>query len=142
MLDLDTVAWEPGMVAVPRAPADAIADVGAFCRGSDRWVVEGCYADLVTAALEFQPLLLFLNPGEAQCLANCRARPWEPHKYSSKSEQDRLLEYLLGWVSEYYTREGPMSLRAHRACFDAYQGPKIEFDAQPELSPDLLASLP
>ena len=95
-------------------------------------MLEGCYASLVQAALEFSPFLLFLNPGVGQCLANCRARPWEMHKYSSKDEQDERLAFLLRWVQEYYTRDGDMSLAAHRACFDAYHGPKEELGAQCE----------
>jgi adenylate kinase family enzyme len=82
LLDLDTVAWEPGQIAVARSPLSAQADVRAFCAGHERWVVEGCYASLVNVALEFIPQLLFLNPGEQQCLENCRARPWERHKYA------------------------------------------------------------
>ncbi len=94
-LDLDTVAWEPGKVAVPRSPADALADVRAFCEAQDRWVVEGCYAPLVEATLPYSPTLLFLEPGVEACLSNCRSWPWEPHKYTSKQEQDNHLNFLL-----------------------------------------------
>jgi len=128
-LDLDTIAWEPGKIAVAR-PADlAASDVRAFC-SRERWVVEGCYASLINVALEFSPFLVFLNPGEAQCLENCRARPWESHKYASKQEQDERLEFLLSWVREYYSRDGDMSLAGHRACFDAYSGRKVELTSQ------------
>lgn len=133
MLDLDTVAWEPGQIAVARSPAAAIADVRGFCEDHDHWVVEGCYATLVGAALEFSPLLLFLNPGEWQCRANCRARPWESHKYASKAEQDERLSFLLSWVNEYYTREGELSLSGHRRCYDSYAGPKVEVTSALEL---------
>jgi adenylate kinase family enzyme len=125
VLDLDAVAWEPGRVAVPRAPADAMRDVASFCGGAARWVVEGCYASLVGAALRYGPILLFLDPGVEACLANCRERPWEPHKYASKAEQDERLAFLLSWVEEYYRREGEMSLGAHRSLFEAYAGPKL-----------------
>lgn len=133
LLDLDTVAWERGQTAVPRSPAAAKADVRAFCFGHENWVVEGCYASLVNVALESSPLLLFLNPGEEQCLTNCRSRPWESHKYASKDEQDERLAFLLSWVREYYTRDGDMSLLEHRACFDVYSGPKEELKTQREL---------
>ena len=133
LLDLDMVAWEPGQIAVARSPEVAKADVRAFCSGHEHWVLEGCYASLVNVALEYSPLLLFLNPGEEQCLMNCRARPWEAHKYASKKEQDERLAFLLSWVSEYYTRSGDMSLSAHRACFDAYSGDKEELRIQCEL---------
>jgi hypothetical protein len=63
MLDLDTVAWEPGKIAVARDPAVAAGDVHAFCLASDQWVVEGCYATLVRTALTHSPVLIFLEPG-------------------------------------------------------------------------------
>ena len=83
-LDLDTIAFEPGMIAVPRSLADTLADVKTFCEAQDRWIVEGCYANLVESTLQYSPLLLFLDPGLEACLLNCRNRPWEPHKYKSK----------------------------------------------------------
>jgi adenylate kinase family enzyme len=135
MLDLDTVAFEPGKIAVARSSEAAEREVESFCRSHDHWVVEGCYANLINAALSFKPHLLFLNPGEAQCLAHCKARPWEPHKYASKEEQDKLLEFLLTWVKQYYTRDGEMSLKAHQACFQHYSGPKSALTTAPALDP-------
>lgn len=130
-LDLDTVAWEAGTSAVLRDPAAACADVADFCRSHDRWVVEGCYASLIAAALSDGARLILLNPGQEACLANCRARPWEPHKYTSPEAQDERLAFLLDWVSEYYTREGDMSLTAHLALFAAFKGPRLELMQQP-----------
>ena len=124
MLDLDTVAWEPGQVAVARDPEAAARDVREFCESKQSWVVEGCYASLVHAALAYSPVLVFLEPGVEACLDNCRNRPWEPHKYQSKQVQDRHLEFLLAWVREYYSRAGDLSLAAHQALFDEYRGPK------------------
>ena len=144
-LDLDSIAWEPDQPAVARSSALAEADVSKFCNTHSRWVLEGCYANLVEAALEFHPLLIFLNPGLESCTRHCRARPWEPHKYRSKQEQDANLGFLLTWVAEYYTRDGPMSLGAHRAVFDRYPGRKIELRHVPKLDPpdaDVLAWLP
>lgn len=141
VLDLDTVAWEPNRVAALR-PADAArAEVSAFCRRHPHWVVEGCYAGLVSAALEFGPHLVLLDPGVEQCLANCASRPWEPHKYASKHEQDERLAFLLGWVRDYYTRDGDLSQAGHRACFDAYPGPKTELNALPSFEPPAPALL-
>src|SRR5262249_39080718 len=114
LLDLDTVAWEPGKIAVARAPEVAQAEVRRFCAGRAAWVIEGCYASLAGVALEFDSRLIFMNPGMEQCLANCRARPWEAHKYKSRAEQDERLAFLLEWVREYYTRDGDMSLQDHR----------------------------
>jgi len=142
-LDLDTVAWEPDQPALARDETVALDLVHSFCRRAGSWVVEGCYTMLIDAALIHTPTLLFLNPGLDTCLANCRARPWEPHKYSSIREQDANLPFLLSWVSDYYTRKGPQSLAAHRACFESYAGPKREIPWQAsvfELTSELLAS--
>lgn len=133
MLDLDTVAWEPGKIAVARDPAAATRDVQAFC-ARDQWVVEGCYAGLVRDALAFSPVLLFLEPGVEVCIENCRSRPWEPHKYESKQAQDERLEFLLAWVREYYTRSGDLSLAAHQVLFDEYRGPKHKLTARTDAS--------
>jgi len=139
MLDLDTVAWEPGKIAVARDPAAATQDVHAFCSASHRWVVEGCYAGLVRTALSYSPVLLFLEPGVDACVANCRSRPWEPHKYESQEAQDQHLQFLLTWVREYYSRAGDLSLAAHQALFDQYRGPKHKLTARVE--PDQLDAL-
>lgn len=141
-LDLDTIAWEHGEPPTPRAEHQALEDVREFCRQHPSWIVEGCYANLLPPALAHQPTLLFLNPGRAACLANCRSRPFEPHKYASPEEQHARLDALLAWVAAYDTRTGPLSLAAHRACFATYPGPKRELLSLPSLDPldpDLVA---
>jgi adenylate kinase family enzyme len=139
MLDLDSVAWEPGKIAVARDPLAATRDVQAFCSAADRSIVEGCYAGLVRTVLSYSPVLLFLDPGVDACVVNCRERPWEPHRYESKQVQDRHLEFLLNWVREYYSRTGDLSLAAHQAVFDEYRGPKHRLTARVE--PDQLDAL-
>ncbi|WP_217283563.1 hypothetical protein [Pseudaquabacterium terrae] len=134
VLDLDTIFWAPGQIAQAREPARALQDLRAFCEASEHWVIEGCYASLVEAALAWTPRLIWLDPGTEACLAHCRARPWEPHKYASRAEQDRLLEPLLTWVAAYDERDGEMSRRGHRAVYDAYTGPKQHLTRVPALA--------
>lgn len=126
VLDLDTIAWEPGSFARLRPQRDLLGEVERFCSSRAGWIVEGCYGDLIAAVLSWRPELIFMNPGEAVCLAHCRKRPWEPHKYRTKAEQDAHLQTLLAWVSAYYTGAGSLSLAGHRAIFDGYDGPKRE----------------
>ena len=126
VLDLDTIVWEPDVIAVPRPRDRVVEDLEKFCAASERWIVEGCYADLIRASLRWEPELVFLNPGVEVCLRHCRGRPWEPHKYASKVEQDARLPFLLSWVADYTRRDGDMSLRAHRELFDGYAGRKRE----------------
>ncbi len=121
-LDLDTVAWEPDQIAVPRDKHVALAQVRGFCSRTPRWVVEGCYADLIQAALPSASLLLFLDPGTRACVANCYSRPWEPHKFKSLQEQNRHFMPLIDWVRGYYQRVGDASLRQHQALYDAFDG--------------------
>jgi len=126
-LDLDSIAWVQNEVALLRPAEEAERDVRSFCEKNSSWIIEGCYANLIRQSFQFRPTLIFLNPGEAACRANCQSRPWESHKYGSKDEQDRHLAYLLKWVSDYYTLQGDLSLAGHRACFDHYPGMKQEF---------------
>jgi len=123
-LDLDTVAWVPERVGVPRDPVDAAADVRAFCERNASFVIEGCYEDLIAAALPFRPQLVYLDVGPDICERHCRSRPFEPHKYASAAAQDEQLEFLLRWMRDYYTRTGPLSRAEHVRLFDAYEGPK------------------
>jgi adenylate kinase family enzyme len=126
MLELDTVVWEPGQIAVLR-PADAIrADVERFLAASDGWIVEGCYGELVELALGRCTRAIFLNPGLEACVANNRRRPWEPHKYATPGAQDAMLEPLLEWVAGYYTRDDQWSYVYHRRVFDSFAGDKTE----------------
>lgn len=128
-LDLDTLAWLPTQPP-SRAPlADSVAALTAFADGNERWVVEGCYADLLAPAASRCTLLVFLNPGVEACIAHCRARPWEPHKYPSKQAQDANLELLIAWVRAYATRQDEFSLSSHRGLFDDFAARKCELTA-------------
>ncbi len=139
LLDLDTVAWEPGKIAVAREPRVALAQVREYCATTPRWVVEGCYAGLIRATLEEADLLLFLEPGVQACHANCHSRPWEPHKFRSPQEQDKHFDHLLEWVDAYYTRDGDASLRQHQALFDDFEGRKQKLSRR--VTPEYVSAL-
>ena len=125
-LDLDLIVWEPGKVAVQRDPDAISASLQAFLSAHDRWVIEGCYGELVEAASSHCTELVFLNPGLEVCLEHNRRRPWEPHKYVSKYAQDEMLENLQTWVAGYYDRMDQWSYHAHRQIFDSFSGRKSE----------------
>lgn len=124
-LDLDTLAWDAP--AVRRPLHESARHIREFIDSNPQWVIEGCYATLVEFVLSVATELRFLNPGVEVCVQNCRSRPWEPHKYASKQEQDARLEFLISWVREYETREDEFSLAAHRRLFDSFPGPKREY---------------
>lgn len=126
LLELDDIVWEPSKIAVLRPESDIVSDLDAFVSRHETWVVEGCYGELVERVLPLCTEALFLNPGLDACRANNRRRPWEPHKYASAEAQDSMLEPLLVWVEEYYSRDDQWSLANHRRIFDAFEGWKSE----------------
>jgi adenylate kinase family enzyme len=125
-LDLDTIYFVPGEVAVQRPKEDVQADLDAFIAKHPDWVIEGCYGDVAEAALPYCTELVFMHPGREACLANNGKRPWEAHKYASKEQQDSMLPFLLDWVGKYYERDDNCSYACHRKLFDAYTGAKRE----------------
>ena len=131
-LDLDTVAWKPDQFGVREDEALSIEKLDAFSTSSESWVVEGCYSGLISHLASLATEMVFLNPGVEACIANCRARPWEPHKYDSKEAQDKNLAYLLDWVREYAARDDEFSLKAHRDVFDAFLKTKWELRSNEE----------
>ena len=125
-LDLDSIVWEPGQIAVPRSPELVVASLQGFIDVHPAWVIEGCYGELVRIALAHCTRLIFLNPGMDACLAHNLRRPWESHKYASLELQNAMLAQLQEWVVAYYQREDTWSYRCHREIFDAFSGAKVE----------------
>lgn len=138
-LDLDTIAWkadQPGVRAAFEESKDALMR---FIKESDSWVIEGCYSDLLKEAALHSTEMIFLNPGIEACVLNCKARPWEPHKYPSREAQDENLKMLIEWVREYEMRDDEFSLRTHRELFDKHEGRKVEYRSNEEASKRLEA---
>lgn len=133
LLDLDSIVWEPCQIALQRDIEAILNSLMDFIDQHTCWVIEGCYGELVQLASAYCDEMLFLNPGLDACLENNRARPWEPHKYKSKAEQDAMLENLQAWVTSYYTREDQWSYAAHRKVFYSYDGSKQEYRHSPAL---------
>ena len=125
-LDLDSIVWEAGKIAMQR-PSKSVEDsLRSFIDLHATWVIEGCYGELVRAASAQCTLLVFLNPGLDACLANNLKRPWEPHKYSSLELQNTMFSQLQEWVASYHQREDAWSYRVHREIFDGFTGAKVE----------------
>lgn len=125
-LDLDSIAWGKTLERLPME--ESLARLDAFIADHAGWVIEGCYGSLIGRAAARCSRLVFLNPGVDACVANCRRRPWEPHKFASPAEQDAMLENLIEWVKTYESRDDEFGLAAHRRVFDAFAGEKIELN--------------
>ncbi|PYC22601.1 shikimate kinase [Aquipseudomonas alcaligenes] len=126
-LSLDQVAFLEG--AQRRSLEDSIAEVREFIAAHSSWIIEGCYADIIAAVVNECEALIFLNPGIDTCIAHCRARPWEPEKFSTRQEQDANLDNLIAWVRTYATRDDEYGLRRHQALYQSFAGKKRELNA-------------
>jgi adenylate kinase family enzyme len=136
-IDLDVVAWKKpeGCDESPirNNISDAMLAIKTLCVASpQRWVVEGCYGDLISELIQQNndTLLVYANAPVKQCTENALRRPWEPHKYASKAEQDKNLGMLVEWIEGYALREGPLSKAYHDALFNQFTGKKILLDGQ------------
>jgi len=125
-LDLDALAWSDAVPPARKELSQSINEIDAFLNNYGSWVIEGCYADLLEHVAKLANEMLFFNPGVEVCIEHCRNRPWEPHKYTSKEEQDNNLEMLIDWVKQYDKREDEFSLKSHRRLFDSFTGYKKE----------------
>lgn len=124
-LSLDMIAWDEGP---KRKPLEAsLRQLRDFIQANDQWIIEGCYSDLVEAALPYCTELRFLNPGIEICIAHCHRRPWEPEKFSSPEEQETMLDQLIRWVRDYDLRDDEFGLKRHRQLFNSFAGRKREY---------------
>lgn len=96
-----------------------------FISSNTCWVIEGCYSDLLGIALPFSNEIIFMNLSIELCIKNAKSRPWEPHKYESKESQDKNLEMLIDWISEYSERTDSFSEFSHNKLYAQYLGKKI-----------------
>ncbi len=124
--DLDSVAWQAEPPPTRKPLALSWQEIRAFMQQNERWVIEGCYADLLEQVLPHANKIIFLNLPVEACVANARKRPWEPHKYPSKEQQDANLDMLIDWIRQYEERTDTFSKRAHVALFEGFQGQKIQ----------------
>lgn len=123
-LDLDTLAWLPDMPPRRRAVSDSAIAIREFTAVRQNWVIEGCYADLLQLLAEEATDMVYLRPGEEECVANARKRPFEPEKYSSEEAQNGNLAMLIDWINDYPNRQDSCSLSAHENLFDSFGGGK------------------
>ena len=90
-----------------------------------KWVIEGCYTDLLKKVKKYASKIIFLNSDVKQCIKNANKRPWEPHKYKTKEEQDNNLDMLINWIKDYYARDDVFSYKQHMEFYEKFKGEKI-----------------
>jgi len=123
-LDLDLLAWQATNPPTRVPLVESTKAIETFMREHDQWVIEGCYSDLLKIAKEQSTEIIFMNLPVDDCIENAKNRPWEPHKYTSKTEQDTNLTMLIQWISQYELRDDNFSKAAHLAFYHSYTGMK------------------
>ena len=132
--DLDSIAWLPTNPPERTPIGASTVKIDQFLSNNNNWVIEGCYADLIELAIKEATMVIFLNLSVEDCIANAKARPWEPHKYDSKEAQDANLEMLIAWISAYPDRDDVCSLNAHQQTFGRFSGSKTMISQRSEIS--------
>ncbi|MDB9741586.1 hypothetical protein OAB00_01890 [Akkermansiaceae bacterium] len=126
LLNLDTLAWSKTAPIRRRPFSESAEEIDTFIKGNTKWVIVGCYSDLIRHALESSTHLYFLNLTMEKCVMNSMNRPCEPRKYGSKYKQDANLPLIVKWIRSYNKREDELSYHSHRAIFDSFSGWKTE----------------
>ncbi|WP_299805148.1 AAA family ATPase [uncultured Shewanella sp.] len=128
-LDLDSIAWLVQLTPQRKPLQQAAVEIERFTHKNDSWVIEGCYSDLLQLVIPQASEIIFLNLTINACIANARARPWEPHKYQSKEAQDKNLDMLIDWIGQYEKRQDTFSLMAHELLFTQFNGKKTRISS-------------
>lgn len=128
-LDLDTLAWKNTIPPERRDIEESTIEIRKFLYNNSKWVIEGCYSDLLGVVTKKASKIIFLNPGIETCINNCKQRLWEPHKYSSIEEQNKNLEMLLNWVRDYTIRNDEFSFQSHNKLYEKFSGEKEQLNS-------------
>lgn len=123
-LDLDTIAWQQTLPPKRTSLQACRKLIESFMHDKQRWIIEGCYTDLLDFATPFASQLIFLDLPIQACINNAKKRPWEPHKYASKEAQDANLAMLINWISDYENRLDTFSKKSHQELYSRFKGLK------------------
>ncbi len=95
-----------------------------FANANESWVIEGSYTDLMDIVSTLANEIIFLNLSIEQCIENAKNRPWEPHKYKTRSAQNSNLDMLINWIKEYNERDDNFSFNSHMEFYNKFKGKK------------------
>lgn len=123
-LDLDSLAWEATTPPQRKNLNTSKKEIVNFINQNKCWVIEGCYTDLLELVESYSDEIIFMNLPIDECITNAKSRPWEPHKYESKQAQDKNLDMLIDWISQYTKRNDTFSMLAHQNFYNNFSGKK------------------
>lgn len=134
VLDLDLIHWEGE--GYGRKRAEGVAQtLAAEAAGGPRWIIEGVYGWLASAALPRAESLIWLDLPWSECRDGLIARGMRRGADSGD------FAALLAWAEGYWTRATSSSFQGHRMLFDTFARPKQRLRARGEVL-ELIARLP
>lgn len=123
-LDLDILAWKDTVPPERLSIEKSHDKIKEFLSKNNEWVIEGCYSDLINLVTDIATEVVFLDLPIDECVENAKNRPWEPHKYKSKEDQDRNLSFLIDWIRDFENRSDVFSKKSQEKIYNDFQGRK------------------
>ena len=71
-LDLDTLAWKPTSPPERKPIDDSEEEIKTFISSNDKWVIEGCYTDLLKIVEQQSTEIIFMNLPIESCISNTK----------------------------------------------------------------------
>ena len=113
-LDLDLIHWEGEGYGRKRDEGVARA-LAAEAAGGRRWIIEGVYGWLASAALPRAESLIWLDLPWSECREGLLGRGMR------RGARDDDFAALLAWAEDYWNRTTSSSFTGHRHLFEAFE---------------------
>jgi hypothetical protein len=130
---LDELFWQPGGFDLKRLPAQTAALIKA-AGAVPCWVVEGLFGELAAPFMKDADALVWLDLRWTVCEARLRARGSESKAHMARPQSEAGLTTLLECASTYQNRDDSRSFAGHLALFQEFDGPKVRFSNEKEVS--------
>ncbi|WP_244129682.1 adenylate kinase [Burkholderia gladioli] len=125
--DFALVNWEPGGYNLARKREEVIS-MARVAAAEECWVIEGIYGWIVSEILPAASALVWIDVDEAECVANIHQRGMR------RGADAQSLAELLGWAESYCSRSGSSSYGAHKAIYNAFEGPKARLKSRVQVT--------
>lgn len=139
VMHLDDIFWLPGGFNERRSPLEVSRLIDGK-RAETQWIVEGVYGNLASQFLPSALTLVWLDLPWQVCKQRLELRGSESKAHMGREQSDLGLQELLGWAEAYGSRQGSGSEAAHRALFEAFQGPRFRLRSEAEVGEFLNAA--
>jgi len=133
VVHLDDIFWEPGGFN-RRRNTDEVNVLIARAKEQDHWIVEGVFGELAQQFLSDANQLIWLDLEWLICRDRLLRRGSESKKHLDREQSQEGLCRLVEWAGNYRGRFDMCSFQAHKAMFDAFDGPCIRLRSECEVA--------